>query len=57
MMQAFFINSPMNSQTRETEIPVPKEDEILLKVMASGVCGTDVHIYKGEYFGGYPRIP
>ena len=56
-MKAFFINRPMNSQVRETEIPAPEEDEILLKVMAAGVCGTDVHIFKGEYFGGYPRIP
>lgn len=55
--ESFFINSAMNSLVKETEIPVPKEDEILLKVIAAGVCGTDIHIFKGEYFGGYPRIP
>jgi 2-desacetyl-2-hydroxyethyl bacteriochlorophyllide A dehydrogenase len=56
-MKAFFINNPMNSEVRNTKIPEPREDEILLKVMAAGVCGTDVHIFKGEYYGGYPRIP
>ena len=25
--------------------------------MASGICGTDIHIYKGEYLGDYPVIP
>jgi 2-desacetyl-2-hydroxyethyl bacteriochlorophyllide A dehydrogenase len=30
---------------------------VLIKVMASGVCGTDIHIFRGEYLGGYPVIP
>jgi 2-desacetyl-2-hydroxyethyl bacteriochlorophyllide A dehydrogenase len=25
--------------------------------MASGICGTDLHIYRGEYLGDYPVIP
>jgi 2-desacetyl-2-hydroxyethyl bacteriochlorophyllide A dehydrogenase len=25
--------------------------------MASGICGTDIHIFRGEYMGGYPIIP
>ena len=24
--------------------PVPKENEVLIKVMACGICGTDLHI-------------
>jgi 2-desacetyl-2-hydroxyethyl bacteriochlorophyllide A dehydrogenase len=31
--------------------------EVLIKVMASGICGTDIHIYNGEYLGAYPVIP
>jgi D-arabinitol dehydrogenase (NADP+) len=30
---------------------------VLIKVMASGICGTDIHIFRGEYMGGYPVIP
>lgn len=56
-MKAFFIESPGVGAVRETDIPVPADDEILLEVKAAGLCGTDVHIYKGEYFGSYPRIP
>lgn len=32
----------------ERPIPALKDDEILLRVAACGVCGTDVHIYGGE---------
>ncbi len=35
----------------EEVLPKPKSDEILLKVMASGVCGTDLHIYEGKIKG------
>lgn len=28
--------------------PMPKPGEVLIKVMACGVCGTDVHIYHGD---------
>lgn len=29
--------------------PVPKENEVLIKVMACGICGTDLHIIADEY--------
>lgn len=28
--------------------PLPKSDEVLIKVMACGICGTDVHIFNGD---------
>jgi len=33
-----------------SELPVPdiKRDEVLIRVMACGVCGTDVHIFNGD---------
>jgi 2-desacetyl-2-hydroxyethyl bacteriochlorophyllide A dehydrogenase len=30
---------------------------VLIKVMVSGICGTDIHIFRGEYMGDYPVIP
>jgi D-arabinitol dehydrogenase (NADP+) len=30
---------------------------VKIKVMASGICGTDIHIYRGEYMGSYPIVP
>ncbi len=32
----------------QTEKPVPGSEEVLLKVMACGVCGTDIHIFEGH---------
>jgi 2-desacetyl-2-hydroxyethyl bacteriochlorophyllide A dehydrogenase len=37
--------------------PEPSEKEVLINVMASGICGTDIHIFRGEYMGDYPVIP
>lgn len=31
-----------------TEIPKLKEDEVLVKIKASSICGTDVHIYEWD---------
>ncbi len=28
--------------------PTPRADEVLIKVMACGICGTDVHIFHGD---------
>ncbi|HBZ01019.1 MAG TPA: L-threonine 3-dehydrogenase, partial [candidate division Zixibacteria bacterium] len=32
------------------EVPLPKigDDEVLVKVSATSICGTDVHIYKWD---------
>jgi L-iditol 2-dehydrogenase len=34
---------------REIEKPVPAPDEILVRVEACGICGTDRHLYLGEF--------
>ncbi|MEW6686889.1 MAG: L-threonine 3-dehydrogenase [Candidatus Edwardsbacteria bacterium] len=33
-------------ELKEVEIPQIKEDEVLVKVKATSICGTDVHIYE-----------
>ena len=37
-------------------IPEPGDDEILVKVEGSGVCGTDAHEYKNDPFGLIPLV-
>lgn len=32
----------------DIDVPNIKEDEVLVKVMACGICGTDIHIYEGD---------
>jgi D-arabinitol dehydrogenase (NADP+) len=31
--------------------------DVLIRVARAGICGTDVHIYEGEYFSTFPLIP
>jgi len=35
----------------------PPEGWITIRVNASRICGTDLHIFLGEYLGDYPIIP
>lgn len=37
--------------------PTCSPDEIVIKVAVSGICGTDIHIYKNEYLSDFPLIP
>ncbi len=56
-MQALKILEPNRAQVVDIAVPEPGEHALLVRVMASGICGTDVHIFRGEYLGGYPVIP
>jgi len=40
-------------QTVEADTPQPGAQDIVVKVEASGICGTDRHLYKGEF----PSLP
>lgn len=43
-------------EVKEFSIPELKDDEILVKVEGCGVCGTDVHEWKGDPFGLIPVV-
>lgn len=38
-----------NMELCDLDKPLPKDDEVLIKVMFSGICGSDIHAFKGEY--------
>ncbi len=56
-MKSIVIPRPGEISLQERAIPEPGPQELLIQVMASGICGTDLHIYRGEYLGSYPVIP
>ena len=56
-MKAASILQPNQIEMQDLPIPEPAPGELLVHVMASGICGTDVHIFQGEYLGSYPIIP
>jgi 2-desacetyl-2-hydroxyethyl bacteriochlorophyllide A dehydrogenase len=56
-MKAAVILQPNRIENQEVPVPEPGIGEVLINVKASGICGTDIHIFRGEYLGSYPVIP
>jgi 2-desacetyl-2-hydroxyethyl bacteriochlorophyllide A dehydrogenase len=57
-MQAVVIERPKSFKIKELPYPKPGEGEVTLDVKACCVCGTDIHLFDGEFKGSvYPLIP
>lgn len=58
-MKAIHVSAPGGElELVEREIPEPKENEVLIKVAACGICHGDAVVKTGHYPGiSYPRIP
>ena len=55
-MKAAFYQARRELDVRETPDPEPGQNEVLVRVAACGICGTDHHIYEGDFFPSYPLI-
>lgn len=48
-MEAIVLNGPMKYEfTTNFPIPEIKDDEVLVRVKATGICGTDVELFHGS---------
>jgi D-arabinitol dehydrogenase (NADP+) len=56
-MKAIVYDSPRNFSYRDTADPKTNADEVLIRVHACGLCGTDLHIHIGEFGPHFPLIP
>lgn len=56
-MKALVIEEPYKVVVKEVPKPIPADDELLVRVAATGFCGSDIHIFKGEHISKYPTIP
>lgn len=45
-----------NVEIEEREVPVPGPGEVLLKIRAAGICGTDLHILSGAHPHARPPL-
>ena len=57
MMKAVRMYAPRDLRLEEVPVPVPKDDEVLVKVMAVGICGSDIP--RINHYGAHisPIIP
>ena len=40
---------------REVDVPKVGDDQVLVKIMNIGICGSDIHVYHGKHpFTKYP---
>jgi D-arabinitol dehydrogenase (NADP+) len=56
-MLAAQIEAPGHARVIQAEEPIPDVGEVLIEVASAGICGTDLHIYHGEYEAKYPITP
>ncbi|MCS7186195.1 MAG: zinc-dependent alcohol dehydrogenase family protein [Armatimonadetes bacterium] len=56
-MRAVVVEGRQSWKVTETPDPKPEDSEVVIAVKACGVCGTDLHIFDGDFPANFPLIP
>lgn len=56
-MQAVVFPAPETVVVEQVADPACGPDEVIVQVAMTGICGTDLHIYRNEYMSRFPLIP
>jgi len=56
-MKAAVITRPRNLEVQDLAPPSPGPGQVRVRVGATGVCGTDVHLFDGHFHARLPLIP
>lgn len=56
-MRALVMQAPRQPVVQDRPEPVPGPGEVVVRVKRVGICGTDLHIYAGDFLSGYPLVP
>lgn len=56
-MKAIVYSAPTKFSYTEVSPPPLRPDDVLIRVRACGICGTDLHIHNGEFLAAFPLIP
>ncbi|PMC38689.1 alcohol dehydrogenase, partial [Bacillus sp. UMB0899] len=52
-MKAAVMTKPYEIDLQEVAVPKVEGNEVLVKVMAVGICGSDIHYYEHGKIGRY----
>ena len=55
-MKALLLSQYQRLEVTDIPVPTPKPDELLVRVAACGICGSDVHGYDGSSGRRIPPI-
>lgn len=55
-MKAIILNKPGDFVIKEIPTPVPQADEVLMRIVTSGICVNDVRDFKGDNKHSFPRL-
>ena len=55
-MKGVIITEPGRAVVREMDNPVLQDDEVLIRVAVAGLCGSDLHIFKGVHTTRKPPV-
>ncbi|MGD0863471.1 MAG: alcohol dehydrogenase catalytic domain-containing protein [Candidatus Limnocylindrales bacterium] len=53
-MKALVVLEPNRVEIQEVATPTPGQNEVLARVRAVSICGTDAHLVRGDYPGFWP---
>src|SRR4051794_22047790 len=56
-MKAVVYDAPRSFVVKEVPTPRPGPGEVLVSVIQTGVCGTDLHLHDGQFLAAFPLTP
>jgi 2-desacetyl-2-hydroxyethyl bacteriochlorophyllide A dehydrogenase len=57
-VRAVVFEEPGKLSVQEVDDPTPDRTDVVVEVAGVGICGTDIHVFEGDYGGAqYPLVP
>jgi D-arabinitol dehydrogenase (NADP+) len=56
-VKAVVYDRPRNFTVTDIPTPEPQPGEVLVRVLQTGVCGTDLHLHDGQFLAAFPLVP